>query len=333
MLVTASRIAAPIAIARTAAEIDRMARLAVTALLVTIAACSDNPGGPRDDRPAVVIAHRGASYVAPEHTVAAYDRAIADGADYIEQDIARTKDGVLVVIHDATLDRTARGPASDCKGAVADKTLQQLRRCDFGVWFNESFADRAKPGYAGLGILTLEEVIGRYRDDAMFYIEIKNPELYPGIETEVARVIGAAGLSFDDVVRPDVFVQSFSAESLRLLHSIDPGIPLVQLLGSGPIGDPVTTIMDIQKYADGIGLPGDSMPEWVVAMAHTWCLAVHPYAVENPEMIKSLLGRRVDGIFTDRPDVLRDAIDSMEPLTPPLQPRCGIAESRAPRLQ
>lgn len=259
-----------------------MPRLAVTALLVTIAACSDNPAGPRDDRGAVVIAHRGASYFAPEHTAAAYDRAIADGADYIEQDIARTKDGVLVVIHDATLDRTARGPSSDCSGSVADKTLQQLRRCDFGSWFNESFAERAKPGYAGLGILTLEEVIGRYRGDARFYIEIKNPELYPGIEADVARVIGASGLSFDDAVRPDAFVQSFSAESLRRLHAIDRDIPLVQLLGSDPIAKPVETIMDIQGYADGIGLAGDSMPEWVVAMAHTWCMAVHPYAVEDP---------------------------------------------------
>ena len=314
-----------IACPETPAEIDQVTRLAFAALILSLAACSDNPASPRDET-AVVIAHRGASYFAPEHTTAAYDRAIAEGADYIEQDIARTKDGVLVVIHDATLDRTARGPAADCAGAVGDKTLQQLRRCDFGAWFNESFPDRARAAYAGLGILTLEEVIARYRDNASFYIEIKNPELYPGIETEVARVISASGLSFDDPGRPAAFVQSFSAESLRRLHSIDPGIPLVQLLGSEPIADPVTTIMDIQSYADGIGLPGDSMPEWLVPMAHTWCLAVHPYAVDDPEDMKSLLGRRVDGIFTNRPDVLREAIDSMEPLTPPLYPKCGIPE-------
>lgn len=303
-----------------------MTRLAFAALTLSLVACSDNPQGPIDDRRAVVIAHRGASYIAPEHTTASYDQAIAEGADYIEQDVARTRDGVLVVIHDATLDRTARGPASDCTGAVGDKTLQQLRSCDFGGWFNENFPERAKPAYAGLGILTLEEVIARYRNDAKFYIEIKNPELYPGIEAEVASVINASGLSPADTMRPDVFVQSFSAESLRRLHAIAPSIPLVQLLGSGPIVNPVATIMDIQGYADGIGLPGEAMPEWLVAVAHTWCLAVHPYAVEDPDKMKSLLGRRVDGIFTDRPDVLRDAIDSMEPLTPPLYPRCGIPE-------
>ena len=305
-----------------------MVRIAAAALLI-VAACSNVAPGPRAEV-AVVIAHRGASYFAPEHTIAAYDRAIADGADYIEQDIARTKDGILVVIHDAVLDRTARGPASDCTGAVGDKTLQQLRRCDFGAWFNEAFPDRAKPGHAGLRILTLEEVIERYRADARFYIEIKNPELYPGIEAELARVIHASGLSFGDAIRPAAFVQSFSAESLRRLHAIDPGIPLVQLLGNQPIADPVATIMDIQGYADGIGLPGKAMPEWVVAMAHTWCLAVHPYGVEEPEEMKSLLARRVDGIFTDRPDILREAIATMEPLTPPLYPKCGIPEARAP---
>ena len=119
-----------------------MARIAVAALLITIAACSDNPAGPRDE-PAVVIAHRGASYFAPEHTLAAYDRAIADGADFLEQDIARPKDGIIVVLHDATLDRTARGPAADCTGAVRDKTLSQLRRCTCGSWFNETWPDRA----------------------------------------------------------------------------------------------------------------------------------------------------------------------------------------------
>ena len=74
------------------------------------------------DAAVVVIAHRGASADAPEHTFAAYDLALEQGADYLEQDLQLTSDGVLVVLHDGTLDRTASGPAEACTGAVGDKT-------------------------------------------------------------------------------------------------------------------------------------------------------------------------------------------------------------------
>ncbi|MBP7630999.1 MAG: hypothetical protein KA758_11150, partial [Acidimicrobiales bacterium] len=109
------------------------------------------------DAPATVIAHRGASGLAPEHTFAAYDLAVEQGADFIEHDLQLTADGVLVVVHDATLDRTARGPAESCTGPVATKTLAQLRQCDVGSWFNEANPALAKPEYEGLPIPTLAE--------------------------------------------------------------------------------------------------------------------------------------------------------------------------------
>jgi glycerophosphoryl diester phosphodiesterase len=73
------------------------------------------------------IGHRGASGYAPEHTLAAYDPAIELGADYIEQDLQMTRDGVLVALHDSTLDRTARGPKENCTGLVSTKTLAQIK--------------------------------------------------------------------------------------------------------------------------------------------------------------------------------------------------------------
>jgi len=76
-----------------------------------------------NDSSVLAIGHRGASGYAPEHTMASYDRAIELGANYIEQDLQLTKDGVLVALHDPTLDRTARGDAVNCKGLVIDKTL------------------------------------------------------------------------------------------------------------------------------------------------------------------------------------------------------------------
>ena len=94
--------------------------------------------------PVVNIGHRGASGYAPEHTLAAYDLALGLGADYIEQDLQITSDGVLVVLHDATLDRTARGAAENCTGLVSTKTLAQIKTCDVGRWFND--ANPSSPG-------------------------------------------------------------------------------------------------------------------------------------------------------------------------------------------
>src|SRR5262245_5977212 len=102
------------------------------------------------DAPALAIGHRGASGYAPEHTIASYDLALDLGADYIEQDLQLTKDGVLVAMHDPTLDRTARGAAENCTGLVIEKTLAQIKTCDVGTWFNQAFPAAAKPEYDGL---------------------------------------------------------------------------------------------------------------------------------------------------------------------------------------
>src|ERR671916_500502 len=114
------------------------------------------------DAPVLNIGHRGASGYAPEHTFAAYDLALKLGADYIEQDLQMTKDGVLVVLHDDTLDRTATGPARNCTGLVIEKTLAQLKTCEVGRWFNRAYPLYARPEYAGMRIPTLEEVFQRY---------------------------------------------------------------------------------------------------------------------------------------------------------------------------
>src|SRR3954453_23297629 len=95
------------------------------------------------DAPVLNIGHRGASGYAPEHTIPSYDLALKLGADYIEQDLQLTSDGVLVVMHDETLDRTARPTAAsapgDCSGLVIKHTLAQIKTCDVGSWFNETY--------------------------------------------------------------------------------------------------------------------------------------------------------------------------------------------------
>ena len=279
-----------------------MTRSFAFALLVFAAACSDPTGSALSHKP-IVIAHRGASHFAPEHTVAAYDRAVADGADYIEQDIHRTADGVLVVIHDATLDRTARGPASDCKGPVWEKSYAMLRNCDFGSWFNEAYPERAASGYAGLPVMTLEEVIQRYRGKAGFYIEMKIPERYPGIEAQLLDLLESNGLLVS-TTRPLVYVQSFNEQSLRLLRDLDRRAAIVRLVGT----DIPPGFDSFRNFAVGVGVPAGMASVEFVNAAHDRCIEVHPYGGDSD--LSGLLAAGVDGIFTDRPDLLRSLVDA-----------------------
>ncbi len=286
-------------------------RFRAIAIIVTVCASCGEPTAPRDTEP-IVIAHRGASFAAPEHTVPAYALAIAQGADFIEQDIARTKDGILVVIHDPSLDRTARGPVADCTGAVGSKTVEQLRRCDFGSWFNDAYPSRAKPEFVALRIQTLREVIERFIDQAGFYIEIKNPELYPGIEQDLVTLLRSYPFYFAGGPNTPVFVQSFSAESLERMHSIDRAIPLIQLLGDEELPDIPARLDAIGRFAMGIGPRSNRVSQELLVFAEVECLLVHPYGAESEGEVQSLLRARVAGLFSDRPDVLRASVRGYE---------------------
>jgi glycerophosphoryl diester phosphodiesterase len=164
------------------------------ALLVSLAVAETAMAkkAPAEDQ-VLNIGHRGASGYAPEHTLASYDLAKKLGADYIEQDLQLTKDGVLVVLHDATLNRTVRSTAEsepdDCTGLVIEKTLAQIKTCEVGSWFNEEYPQYARDEYVGLEVPTLEEVFRRYRKSVNYYIETKNPAAAPGMEEELLRLM------------------------------------------------------------------------------------------------------------------------------------------------
>jgi glycerophosphoryl diester phosphodiesterase len=251
-----------------------------------------------------VIGHRGASGYAPEHTLVSYDLAIAQGADYIEQDVSITADGVLVCLHDGTLDRTARGDAADCKGAVATKTLAQLRTCDVGSWFNIAYPESALPEYVGLKIPTLEEVFQRYGAAANYYIETKTLGAAVEMEAELVRLVNHYGLR-DGVTRRSVLVQSFDVASLRRVRALDADMPLV-LLGA------VTTaeIQTAASYAYGIGPSSVLVNKALVDTAHGLGLAVHPYTVNDNTELERLARLCVDGMFTNYPDRYRAVVSA-----------------------
>ena len=275
-----------------------------TADVTTTADAGADTTGSTAGAAATVIAHRGASAYAPEHTFAAYDLALAQGADYIEQDLQLTADGVLVALHDDTLDRTARGPADSCTGPVTTKTLAQLRQCDVGSWYNDAHPDRADPTYVGLRIPTMGEILERYGPDVRYYVETKSPQAQPGMEEALLDRLDETGLAGAAARSRQVLVQSFSAESLRLVHSLRPDLPLVQLLPVGPSPVDDATLDDIREYAVAIGPSSVNVDAALVDAAHARCLGVHPYTVDDPDEMGRLLDAGVDGMFTNVPDRL-----------------------------
>ena len=251
----------------------------------------------------LVIGHRGASAYAPEHTFASYDLALALGADYLEQDLQMTKDGVLVVLHDDTLDRTTAGVR---RGRVIDHTLAQLRACDVGSWFNAARPEHARPTYVGQRIPTLDEVFARYADRATFYIETKNPEEAPGMEEALLELLDSYELRASAAAEWRVLIQSFSEPSLRRVHELDGSLPLIQLLEAGQ-EEPAalrSRLRGVAEYAVGIGPSWRDVDAALIAAARHACLDVHPYTVNDVAAMQRLTALGVTGMFTDVPDRL-----------------------------
>src|SRR5690625_6549655 len=105
-------------------------------------------------------------------------------ADYIEIDLQMTKDGVSIAMHDETVDRTTSGT-----GDVTDITLAEIKQLDAGAWFNTMYPDQADQADVGLEVPTLEEIIDEHGRGSRYYIETKSPDVYPGIEEELLRIL------------------------------------------------------------------------------------------------------------------------------------------------
>ena len=266
----------------------------------------------------VNVGHRGTAGLAPEHTMASYDLALENGADYIEQDLRMTSDGVLVVLHDEDLDRTTRGPAENCTGPVGEKTLEQVKTCDVGSFFNERYPDFARDAYEGLKIPTLEEVFRRYGTETNYYIETRSAEAPPGnpgidassgMEEELLRLMDEYGLSEPAAGSWRVLIQSFVPASLQEIHAEDPSLPLVQLYSDEETGGAIRAdLATAGEYAVGVGPSMDDVDRGLVEAAHAECLAVHPYTLlEEPDM-REMIDLGVDGMFTDFPNRLEGVL-------------------------
>ena len=240
----------------------------------------------------IVIGHRGASGHAPEHTFASWDRALELGVNYIEQDLQMTADGVLIVMHDETLDRTTSGT-----GAVNAHTFADIKMLDAGSWFN--------PSFAGERVRSLREVFERYGTGANYYIETKKPEDAPGMEEKLLELIGEFGLRDSAVEKWQVLIQSFSRPSLLRIREMDRELPLIRLIGKEFSSEQIRgQLRDIHDYAIGIGPARTSVDQGLVDAAHEHGLVVHPYTANEEAEMRRLVALGVDGLFTDYPDRL-----------------------------
>ncbi|QSF45923.1 glycerophosphodiester phosphodiesterase [Paenibacillus tianjinensis] len=230
------------------------------------------------------FAHRGASAVCPENTMAAFRKSLELGATGIETDVQMSSDGGLVLIHDESLKRTA-----GADGYVKDKTLSQLLELDAGSWFGPEFKDERLP--------TLEELLDLLQKrDTVLNIELKNGIfMYPGMEEKVIAAVRDYGMS------ERVILSSFNHYSLAYCKSLAPEIRTGILYGEGLYRpwDYAATLQADALHAYHYAV----LPEFV-AEASEHHVAYHPWTVNDPGRMKELIDAGVAGIITDYPDVL-----------------------------
>ncbi|CAJ1578510.1 glycerophosphodiester phosphodiesterase [[Mycobacterium] wendilense] len=222
-----------------------------------------------------VVAHRGASADRPEHTVAAYELALQEGADGVECDVRLTRDGHLVCIHDRRVDRTSSGT-----GLVSEMTLNELRQLDFGAWHGS----RRDDGDVGdTGLLTLEELVRLVLDfkrPVKLFIETKHPVRYGGlVESKVLALLhrfGIASPASADLSR--AVVMSFSAAAVWRIRRAAPMLPTVLLgetsrylggsaattVGATAVGPSIGTLREYPELVDRAAAQGRALYCWTV---------------------------------------------------------------------
>jgi glycerophosphoryl diester phosphodiesterase len=253
--------------------------------------------------PIQVVAHRGASEEAPEHTLAAYKKAIEDGADALECDVRLTADGHLVCVHDRRVNRTSNG-----RGAVSALELAELAALDFGSWKNR---DESPDWEYGPGdpedtsVLTLERLLELVADAGRrveLAIETKHPTRWAGqVEDRLLLLLKRFGLDAPaDAAASPVRVMSFSARSLHRVRSASPALPTVYLLQF------ISPRLRDGRLPAGVRIAGPSMrivrshPGYIERLKRAGH-QVHVWTVNEPEDVDLCVELGIDAIITNRP--------------------------------
>jgi len=265
-------------------------------------------------RPVQVVAHRGSSASYPEHTLSAYELAIAEGADALECDVRLTRDGVLVCVHDRRVDRT-----SDGRGPVSTLELADLAELDFASW--KAAAGDAPSGSSGPEasgeepdreagrVLTLEQLLALTLDSSstsgrpvQLHVETKHPTRYGGqVEHSLVDLLERYGAA-RPASRPDsrVTVMSFASTSLRRLHALAPAVPTVYLMERVPVRFRDGSLPP-QVHAAGPALEVVRRYPQYVRRLQARGHRVHVWTVDDVADIEHVLSLGVDAVISNQP--------------------------------
>jgi glycerophosphoryl diester phosphodiesterase len=223
--------------------------------------------------------HRGSSALAPENTMAAFERSVTDGALYAETDIRRTADGALVLLHDATVDRTTDG-----RGPISELTLADARTLDAGGWYGASFA--------GQHILELDEFLGWVEGQPSFGAALEVKAVSVGAEVAQRAWASAARLR--------LAIYSFLPEEIRAAKAAQPQMPCVLLLRL--TDDPAEVLSWIEACgADGADVPWQWNALEVLAAMRERGMVIGGGSATGDQAAQELLDQGVDMIDTDDP--------------------------------
>ena len=238
------------------------------------------------ERPAgkpIVIARGGASAEAPEHTIAAFEAALAEGADALALRVRVSKDGHPVVFGHAALERTTDG-----RGPVGERTVQELKRLDAGGWKGRRFG--------GQRVQTLQEVLERFRDRTRFWIELPDDAgAQSGIEERVVST-----LEIYKAVE-GCLVQSANPQALSRVRALNPSVPLGAIWRAGSLAAALPSPGTAEALCPAVEVLRAADVEMIRAAG----LGCYVWTVSEPALADRLIGWCVDGILTDRPGLVR----------------------------
>ncbi|MYU25412.1 glycerophosphodiester phosphodiesterase [Streptomyces sp. SID8352] len=264
--------------------------------------------------PIQVVAHRGASEEAPEHTLAAYRKAIEDGADALECDVRLTADGHLVCVHDWRVNRTSNG-----RGAVSALELADLAALDFGSWKTREAArargeepewEHRPEDREATSVLTLERLLELVSDAGRrveLAVETKHPTRWAGqVEERLLTLLKRFGLDAPaSAEESPVRVMSFSARSLHRVHAASPELPTVYLMQF------VSPRLRDGRLPAGVRIAGPSLriarnhPAYIERLKRAGH-PVHVWTVNDTVDVDLCTGLDVDAIITNRPRAVLD---------------------------
>ncbi|MDQ3712675.1 MAG: hypothetical protein M3388_10715 [Acidobacteriota bacterium] len=257
-------------------------------------------------RKPLIIAHRGASALAPENTFAAFERAIDDQADGIEFDVRLAKDGVPVVFHDSTLNRLGK-----IDGCVSAFTSEELQKLDVGSWFNDKNSRYFDKKFSAETIPTLWELFDFLVDyKGLIYVELKGKEAeIPPLAEAVCDLIGQTNLL------PQIIIKSFKLEGVAIAKQILPEIRTAALFSPK-----ILTLLGKKKRilkkaqacnADEISIHYSLATEKFVRRAEKKGFLVTIWTADNPVWVRRAFNLGINAIITNNPSRLSTIRDEI----------------------